>query len=78
MFPPTKADLDNRFAYHKPDGMKINEHEAVRELFADAAEDICRALPDSRERALALTNLEQAMFWTNAAIARMDSDGNRL
>lgn len=26
--------------------------------------------PDSREKSLALTNLEQVMFWANAAIAR--------
>jgi hypothetical protein len=26
--------------------------------------------PDSREKSLAVTNLEQVMFWANAAIAR--------
>jgi hypothetical protein len=27
-------------------------------------------VPEGREKALALTNLEQVMFWANAAIAR--------
>lgn len=31
---------------------------------------ICQNTPTSREQSLALTNLEQAIFWANAAIAR--------
>jgi hypothetical protein len=35
--------------------------------FAAFIEEKC---PDSREKSLAITNLEQAVMWANAAIAR--------
>jgi hypothetical protein len=35
-----------------------------------AGHDLLDLLPPGREKALVLTNLEQAMFWANAAIAR--------
>ncbi|MGP3782344.1 Acb2/Tad1 domain-containing protein [Paenibacillus sp. 1A_MP2] len=34
------------------------------------AELIDEQTPKSREQSLAMTNLEQAVFWANAAIAR--------
>jgi len=34
------------------------------------AQELCRFCPDSRERSLALTKLEEAVSWANAAIAR--------
>ena len=39
--------------------------EAAREL-AEIIDDAC---PDSREKSLALTNLQQATMWANASIA---------
>lgn len=42
----------------------------VQEAALHLATLICEATQDSRERSLALTNLEQVTFWTNAAIAR--------
>ena len=35
---------------------------------------IVNACPECRERAVALTNLEQAIFWANASIARREND----
>lgn len=64
-------DLNNRFRYHQP------KDDATREMHADvryecfrAAEKFNRTLPDGREKSLAITKLEEAMFWANAAIAR--------
>lgn len=64
------ADLHNRFIHHSPSGVKLEKHQQVREDFESLAQDLDIMLPEGREKALAMTNLEQAMFWANAAIAR--------
>lgn len=67
----TTPDLPNRFKYHPPltDEVKI-AHETVRSQFFVMATRLDLALPDGREKALAITKIEEAMFWANAAIAR--------
>lgn len=44
--------------------------EATREPFKVAASFVEANVPPSRERSLAITNLEQALMWAIAAIAR--------
>jgi hypothetical protein len=68
----TREDLDNRFNYHPPkDEGVANRHQLVRQTCLSAAEDILDATGEpSREQSLAITKLEEAMFWANAAIAR--------
>lgn len=63
-------ELHNRFTYHPPTPEQIEKYTEIRDTarnFAILLEGIC---PDSREKALALTNLDQTVFWANAAIAR--------
>lgn len=66
------ADLENRFAYHAPrDEPTKEDHEFVRIVLMRAAHQLDHRIPDdSREKSLAITKLEEAMFWANAAIAR--------
>lgn len=65
------ADIAHRFAFHAATTEeKRAEHGSVRQILGDAAQDLDARLPDGREKALALTKLEEAMFWANAAIAR--------
>ncbi len=45
-------------------------HQNVRAACHGLAEFLIDTLPVSRELSLALTNIEQCMFWANAAIAR--------
>jgi len=62
--------IENNFKYHPPKGDQQARYEALRfaaKTFALTIEDYC---PDSREKALAMTNLEQAVMWANASIAR--------
>lgn len=65
-----QADLDNRFEFHAASSEeKRNEHTSVREqcrVLATALNEI----PEGREKSLAITHLEEVMFWANAAIAR--------
>jgi len=42
----------------------------LKECFPLLAKNIINYCPDSRERSLALTKLEECMFWANASIAR--------
>ena len=69
--PITPEDLKNRFDYHKPPNDEVAlRHETVREACYKAARAIVIDTPASREQSLALTKLEEAMMWANAAIAR--------
>ena len=63
-------DLNNRFTYHAPKEGQPVKYEYLRSTALDFARDIIRHTPRSREQALALTKLEEAVFWANAAIAR--------
>lgn len=63
------ADLDNRFTYHAPDDATVELHQNIRNNCLALAKEI-DSVPDGREKSLALTRLEEAMFWANAAIAR--------
>lgn len=63
-------DLDNRFDYHKPNEVKAGIHENVREECKNLAYFLNDFLPEGREKSLAITKLEEVMFWANAAIAR--------
>lgn len=72
-------DLANRFAFHAADTAKREEHAAIREGCFRAATVIDNLCPDSREKSLAVTALEEAMMWGNAALARHDTEtGARL
>ena len=63
-------ELKTRFTYHAPKADQPAKYEKLRALALGMAEVIEQECPESRELALALTNLEQAVFWANAAIAR--------
>lgn len=63
-------DLNKRFVYHKPSEANKPKHEQINETLFAVAQDFDELLPDSREKSLALTKLEEAKFWSNAAIAR--------
>jgi hypothetical protein len=64
--------IETDFTYHPPTGDKGRRHEALRgfaKAFAIALTEYC---PESRELSLALTKVEEASMWGNAAIARND------
>lgn len=65
-----QADIDNRFTYHPPKDGQAGVYEAVRAAAKHLAEFYNEVCPDGREKSLAITHLETAVFWANAAIAR--------
>lgn len=63
--------IKNMFGYHKPSDYTRLQHENYRGVFIALARDI-DALPDSREKSLALTALQESSMWAHAAIAMTD------
>ena len=64
------AELEKNFTYHSPKDGQPAKYETIRDTAKELAYVIDELCPQSRERSIALTNLEQAVFWANAAIAR--------
>lgn len=66
----SNEELANRFAYHQPPDDDVAElHAWVRDACGKFAKALNNKLPESREKSLALTNLQETMMWSNAAIA---------
>ncbi len=67
-----RDDLDKRFTYRAPKPGQPEIYEALRKNARFFADLINRHCPEGREKSLAVTKLEEAVFWANAAIARGD------
>lgn len=62
--------IDNNFMYHSPIGDQPKKYSAIRGIGKEIAYLIEALVPDSREKSLAMTKLEEAVMWANAGIAR--------
>ena len=71
-------DIHEIFTYHKPFGSQPDRYVAIREKAKELATLVMSACPDSRERSVALTNLQQAVMWANASIAINELDPERI
>ena len=67
-------ELRNRFTYHSPKGDQPERYELIREGGFALANMILHSCPDSREKSLAFTKLEEAIMWANASIARNEKE----
>jgi hypothetical protein len=65
-----QKELDVRFSYHAPTAKQIPKYDQVRIEVKELAEIINELCPESREKSLAFTHLEQVSFYANAGIAR--------
>lgn len=66
----TQDEIKNRFTYHIPKNDQAERYGVIRLRAREIAEVFEKLTPDSREKSLAFTHLEQAVMWANAAIAR--------
>lgn len=64
-------ELANRFSYHPPKGEEqTDKYQELRASARAFAFQLCRLVPDSRERSLALTKLEECVMHANSGVAR--------
>ena len=61
------------FSYHAPTEYQILRYGDIRSEARNLAYAILAATPESRERSLALTKLQEVVMWANASIAINES-----
>lgn len=66
----SQIGLAHRFIYHPPNEKQIEKYKTIREQCACLAADLEMLCPESRELSLAITKLEEVVYWANASIAR--------
>ena len=62
-------DIDNTFTYHAPFGDQPKRYVELREKAKELAELIQQDCPESREKSLAFTKLQECVMFANASIA---------
>ena len=64
-----RKQLDQIFMYHPPFGTQPQRFLELRSNAKRLASMINAHCPESREKALAITSVQQCIMWANAAIA---------
>lgn len=65
-----KEELEKRFTYHPAKDDQPERYEKIRARCLALAKLINQMCPESREKSLAITELEKVEFWAIASIAR--------
>lgn len=68
--PLTPDELDRRFAVHAVTIEQKDRMGTIRDVARHVAAIVVRDAPECREQSLAITALEEAVFWANAAVSR--------
>lgn len=64
--------MKKTFAYHKPSAMGLDRITKLREAYSVISALIEELAPQSRERSIALTELEQSAMWAIKAVVCND------
>lgn len=62
--------IENTYIHHPADSAQEKKYSRIRVKAKELAYIIEEECPDSREKSLAMTKLEEASMWANASIAR--------
>lgn len=62
--------IERNFAKHVVTSGRAIDMDELRSACGELASFIDSKCPDGREKSVALTKLEEVMFWANSAIAR--------
>lgn len=66
--------MEKTFAYHKPSEGGLDKIRTLRQAFSDIHNQIKELAPDSREKSVALTNLETTAMWAIKAVVCNDPE----
>ena len=66
--------IEKAFTYHPPKDGQPEKYTAIRAQANSFAYLIDGVVPDSREKSLAMTKLEECVMWANAGIARNEAE----
>lgn len=66
--------MEKTFAYHKPSAAGLEKITQLRNLFSHVKREIERIAPSSRERSVALTELETTGMWAIKAVVCNDPE----
>jgi len=67
------SQIEKNFTYHPPKPGQPERYQEIREKAKELAILIDANCPHSREKSIAMTELESSVFWANAAIARNEA-----
>lgn len=62
--------IENNFMYHAPKNGQAEKYDRLRAKAKELAYLIDELCPNSREKSLAVTKLEESIMWANASVAR--------
>jgi hypothetical protein len=65
-----KENIEKSYTYHAPKDGQPERYVEIRNLAKELAYTIDALCPDSRERSIAFTKLDECVMWANASIAR--------
>ena len=63
-------EILDRVSYHAPSIIGVETHGHLTSAIYAAMREVEALCPDSREKSLAMTKLEEAKMWASAAVAR--------
>lgn len=66
--------MKKTYAYHKPGASGVEKIAQLREAFSQLHDKIEELAPNSRERSVALTNLETTAMWAIKAVVCNDPE----
>lgn len=64
--------IDKPYAYHKPSDDGLGKLNALREAFSVVSREIEAHCPNSRQKSIAITELETAAMWAIKAVVFND------
>ena len=65
----TPEKIRNTFRYHSPGPESQKKHEAIRKCIIETVLVVAAMIPESRERSLFITKMQEAQMLANAAVA---------
>lgn len=73
MSDPVRNGGKHPFEYHKPTEAQVTAMQLVNDHFKATYNLMMNIIPSNRERSIAVTKLQEARMWTNAAVLQLDS-----